>query len=173
MSADAVEVREVRILEFPLDVDARAQEQHAELMREFALLEIASPAARDDEIPQRLRTLIASLQQRYSGVSDDADMQRDAARSRGETSLDMTFQAPVPAGEACHALSALLDEADDYCRAGDQLLTLATAADLVAFRHWYLGEFTRQLRGESPQSWPDYVAEHQIVVSGSRATSSR
>ena len=46
----------------------------------------------------------------------------------------------------------MLDEADVFCREGE-LLTLATPADEVAFRRWFLNEFVRQLRGEPPRRW--------------------
>ena len=52
------------------------------------------------------------------------------------------------------ALGDLLDEADAYCAGGQHLLMLATPDDLLAYRRWYLGEFTRQAEGASPVPWP-------------------
>ena len=49
-------------------------------------------------------------------------------------------------------MQAMLDEADEFCRHSD-LLTLATPADLVAFRRWFLGEIIRQLDGGAPRPW--------------------
>ena len=54
---------------------------------------------------------------------------------------------------AAAEFDALLDEADDYCRAGETLLTLATPAPALAFRRWFLGEFVRQAAGEPPRPW--------------------
>jgi hypothetical protein len=53
------------------------------------------------------------------------------------------------------ALGAILDEVDELCRQGQYLLTLATPPDLVAYRHWLLEEFTRQIAGQEPVAWAD------------------
>ncbi len=53
-----------------------------------------------------------------------------------------------------------MDEADDYCRAGQHLLTLVTPPEALAFRRWYLGEFVRQIAGEQPRPWTDWRAEN-------------
>jgi hypothetical protein len=67
-------------------------------------------------------------------------------------------------------LCDLLDEADEFCRAGDRLLTLAAEPELVAFRHWYLGEFWKQVEGAEPVSWPDFQAS-QVGMLMDAATS--
>jgi len=51
----------------------------------------------------------------------------------------------------------MLDEADDYCRRGDHLLTLATPAEELRFRRWFVGEFVEQLGGAAPTPWPAYA----------------
>lgn len=61
---------------------------------------------------------------------------------------------PVEARAATLALRQMLAEADEYCRAGDELLTLAAPPDIAAFTGWYLQEFLRQLDGAAPQPWP-------------------
>jgi hypothetical protein len=50
----------------------------------------------------------------------------------------------------------MLDEADEYCRRGEHLLTLETPPELVRFRRWYLQEFVNQIAGAAPEPWPDY-----------------
>jgi hypothetical protein len=50
----------------------------------------------------------------------------------------------------------MLDEADEYCRSGQHLLTLAADDEIVRFRHWYLEQFIAQIAGEQPVAWPDY-----------------
>ena len=52
----------------------------------------------------------------------------------------------------------MLDEADDYCRAGRHLLNLATPDELRAFRSWYLGQVRDQLAGGPPEPWPEHWA---------------
>jgi hypothetical protein len=70
---------------------------------------------------------------------------------------DLVYVVPREAAGASQALSALYDEADEHCRQGRDLLTLATPPDLVVFRHWFLQEFVRQAEGRPPMSWPDYL----------------
>jgi hypothetical protein len=52
----------------------------------------------------------------------------------------------------------MLDEADEYCRSGQALLTLETPPDAKLFRQWYLDEFIGQLSGAPPTPWPEYAA---------------
>ncbi|MEP6696234.1 MAG: hypothetical protein ABJA34_05055 [Pseudonocardiales bacterium] len=51
----------------------------------------------------------------------------------------------------------LIDEADNYCRQGGTLLTLATPPEVKVLRHWYLGEFLRQGSGSPPIPWPVFI----------------
>lgn len=58
----------------------------------------------------------------------------------------------MEAAEGAARLESLLDEADEFCRAGD-LLTLAATGEGVAFRRWFLHEFVRQIDGRPPRAW--------------------
>lgn len=154
---------EVRIIGLPLEVQALAQEQHSELMREFALLEIAGPSGDEEHVPRRLRDLISTLLHQYGGVGAGPEAEREAARARGDATVDLVYRTPVAVGAACTALADLLDEADEFCRSV-RLLTLAALPELVAYRHWYLGEFTDQCLGGQPTSWAAYAGLHGVVV---------
>ena len=79
---------------------------------------------------------------------------------RDRTGNRLDYRVPQEAGLAAAALDAMLDEADAYCAAGEFLLTLQTPPGPLAFRHWLLGQFTDQLAGSSPVSWPDWAARH-------------
>lgn len=57
---------------------------------------------------------------------------------------------------ASKSLGAMLDEADEFCRQGKHLLTLAADEELVRFRRWYLAQFIDQAEGKPPVAWPDY-----------------
>lgn len=59
---------------------------------------------------------------------------------------------PPAVAAAAAQLRDLLDEADEFCCAGD-LLTLATQPEGRAFRRWYLDEFRRQIDGHLPRPW--------------------
>lgn len=149
----ATDLVEVRVLRSPLLLWQRASEHTDDLLREFALIRFG--AAQDGyAVSSRLSELIGDLQARYAGISAEPERQRLAALDAGELSLDLTYRTPVEAAQACTDLLARLEEADEYCRAGDQLITLAAPPDQVAFRRWYLGEFIRQIDGEPPTPWP-------------------
>lgn len=144
------ELREVRLIGFPLRLHQRATEHHAELLREFQLLALDAAAARD--VPGRLVDLMAELTETYAAGNAAPDAVRDAALARGDDSVDLTYRVPPSAAEACVRLERMLEEADEFCRA-DRLLTLATPEDAAAFRRWYLGEFAAQLAGAPPTPW--------------------
>lgn len=148
----APELREVRLIGFPLALHARASEHHAELLREFQLL--ALDPARGQDVPGRLVELVGELTGDYGRFTDAPEAARDAAAARGDETVDLVFAVPAEAGPACARLEALLDEADAFCRAGDRLLTLAAPPETVALRRWYLGEFRAQLAGAAPTPWP-------------------
>jgi hypothetical protein len=151
----ASEVVTVRLLQIPLPLWSRTQQQTDELLREFAL---AASSLEDHHLPVRLTALIETLNQQYAGTSTEQEQALFAASERGDLVLpELVFQVPAAASEASLALGAMLDEADDYCREGQHLLTLAATEEVVAFRRWYLSEFIRQVSGEPPVAWPDYT----------------
>lgn len=146
------DVREVHILEFPLDVYRRATEAFEGLRREFELVAIRTPEA--GEVPKRLLQVIDALTDQYESISSEPDRLRDEAIARGQTVVAaLVHQFPVAAAEACVVLNNMLDEADEFCRQGAVLLSLASPPEAIAFRRWYLGEFTAQVRGEPPLPW--------------------
>ena len=146
------ELREVRLVSFPLRLHQVATEHHAELMREFQLLALDSQVTRD--VPARLVDLVTELNAAYAGATEAVNAERDAALARGEEAVDLTYHVPEAVAEACVRLERMLDEADDFCRS-EQLLTLETPAEAAAFRRWYLREFTAQLAGAAPTPWPE------------------
>ena len=153
---DFSELVDVHLLELPVDVWARTQEHTDELLREFAL--IASDPAASGEVPVRLTHLIEVLTATYSGVGSDQEAQLYAAAEAGQAQIDdLSFSVPLATSEACLVLGETLDAADEYCRAGQHLLTLATPDELQRFRRWYLTQFIEQIAGKAPTPWPAYT----------------
>jgi hypothetical protein len=144
-------ITEVRILRFPLKVWAEASERFQGLLREFALMTLRPDMAED--VPVRLRALISSMQERYSGFLQMTNREREEALAAGLEYVDLTYRLPSSAKHPIRELLELLDEADEFCRQGD-LLTLAAPPEDVEYRRWLLGEFLRQLDGEPPTPWP-------------------
>jgi hypothetical protein len=155
------DLRTVRMLQLPVQIWAASQEHHDELMREFALMTAGhtdgDPVSAP--VPLRLLRLVGELTRRFAGTSDAQREQLFAAAARGVRSIDeLDYHMPLAARQACVELANMLDEADEYCREGEHLLTLATPDEVRLFRDWYLGEMVRQLDGAPPEPWPDYAA---------------
>lgn len=145
---------EVWLLGFPVDVQARAEEHHEELLREFSHI-AHSDVETSERIPDRLLALVARLRAQYEPFTGSARSEIEDARAAGRTRLDVRYVVPPEVKDVAAHLSAELDEADRFCRAGD-LLTLATPPEIVRFRRWFLEQFSRQIDGGSPTSWDEY-----------------
>ena len=157
MTADGLV--EVHIRAIPVPLWQQSQQHSDELFREFML--IAAERRRtqvDHDVPERLSALIEELTAQYGGFSGDNEQMLADAAAAGQESLDLVYEMPAAVSGAAQHLGDLMDEADDYCRRGQHLLTLATPEPLVRFRRWFLDEFVRQIAGEAPTPWPDYVS---------------
>lgn len=142
---------EVRLIGVPLDHHRDSAEHLDELRREFRLLEVQQ--AEDHDVPRRLLQLITRLEDRFATLVDSTGDDLDDAMDAGAATADLVYRVPPAAKAAVEALDALLDEADVFCRSGDTLLTLQTPPHALAYRKWYLGQFTAQLAGETPTPW--------------------
>jgi hypothetical protein len=147
---------EVQLLRLPLDVWQRTQEHVDDLLREFTLV------SQDEEaratVPGRLLALIEELSAGYGQFSTEQRLTMDAAVAGGQLEIDLRYQVPPAAGGAAQRLGDMLEEADEYCRRGDHLLTLATPPEEQAFRRWFISEFVGQVGGRQPTPWPEYRA---------------
>lgn len=148
----------VYLLGVPVRLQHKGQQHNDELTREMTL--IAEQLRRQQRpgraFPTRLVELVNSLARQYAGVSDEQNRQLEEARASGVETLDLTYQLPASAVDAVRALGHMLDEADEYCREGKHLLTLAAPPELVTYRHWFLSQFTDQAAGRPPVRWSDY-----------------
>jgi hypothetical protein len=148
----------VRLLGLPLPVQARAQEHSDELIRELTLVgEQMRQQGNHAGLPARLVTLVEQLTAEYSAFTGEQEQQVAEAAAAGRPTIDLDYRVPASTAEAVQALEAILDEADEYCRAGQHLLTLPTPPDLVVYRRWFLDQFARQIRGGQPLSYAEYV----------------
>lgn len=160
MTTGKDELVAVRLLRFPVDVWARSSEHFEGLRREFTLIALHPQAG---DVPRRLLELVNALVGEYAATVADAARVRNEAHARGDKEIpELVYRAPLHARDATSSLARMLDEADEFCRRGDHLLTLATPPEMVAFRRWYLGEFTAQLQGQPPLPWPE--AYHQQLL---------
>jgi hypothetical protein len=151
----------VRLLELPVPLHQRVEQHGQELQREMALLAVQLESEGEHgALPPRLMALMRDLSSDYAGIGDAASGEIEAAADAGRESVDVTYRVPDSVGPAARHLAAVLDEADEYCRRGRHLLTLAAPPDQVAYRHWFCGQFTDQVTGAPPVPWPAYAAQH-------------
>jgi hypothetical protein len=144
----------VELQALPVDLQVRATEHMQDLQREFVLIADGLQHGQDaPPLPRRLLDLVDALQRRYGGFTEAQEDQLDDAHRAGLPTVDLTFKVPADAAAAAVSLGTLLDEADEFCREGRHLLTLATPPDLVAYRRWYLQQFVDQVAGHPPVPW--------------------
>jgi hypothetical protein len=148
---------EVRILSLPVPILQGAREHGDGMMREFALIQLSEAG---HGVPRRLLELADELKERFSGFTAGTEAEVAAAEAAAANEIDIVYKVPADVSEACIRLGSLLAEADEYCRAGQHLLTLVTPPEAVAFRSWFLEEFVRQVAGEDPVPWPAWRAAH-------------
>jgi hypothetical protein len=145
---------EVHLLALPVALAAQARQHFEELTREFVL--IAEGSRDEQHVPARLLQLVDALTRQFGGINDEADQRLEDAIDAGLKALDdHVLRLPPQAGPAAKGLGEILDEADEYCRSGEHLLTLAASPELVAYRRWYLSEVLEQLDGRPPTPWSD------------------
>jgi hypothetical protein len=154
-SADSSgECTAVHLLQLPVPLAARAQEHFRELTREFTLM-VTGTDGPPESTPVRLLQLVDVLTRQFAGINSAAEERLDAAIVHGQPVIDdHVLLLPAQAGPAVSALGDLMDEADEFCRAGRHLLTLETPPDCVTYRHWYLGNVVDQLAGKPAVPWP-------------------
>ena len=147
----------VHLLALPVPLAAKAQQHFEELMREFVLIAAGHREGPSEyEVPTRLMNLVETLVQQFGAAAGPAEERLADAIDRGDQVIDdHVLEVPAQAGPAAQALGDLINEADEYCRRGQHLLTLATPADCVAYRNWYLGQVITQAQGAQPIAWTD------------------
>jgi hypothetical protein len=146
----------VHLLDLPVPLAAEAQEHFQELLREFSLV-AGDGSGSAEHVPARLLKLIDVLNRQFAGANSAAEERLEAAIASGQLVIaDHVLELPEEAGPAAQSLGYMIDEADAYCRNGQHLLTLATPARTVAYRHWYLGQVVDQLAGRPAVSWPSF-----------------
>lgn len=153
----AQDLVQVHLLGLPVPLAAKARQHFEGLQREFALIAAGSESGESHhQTPARLVELVEALTTQFAGVTTEADQRLEDAIELGrETIDDHVLALPLEAAPASQALADMIDEADEYCRQGEHLLTLATPPDCVAYRGWYLGQVISQLSGQPPVAWPD------------------
>ena len=151
----------VALLGVPIAGLLRAQARYEELFREFRLVVEQDPAGAADAIQGRLLALVDQLGTRFGGFTTGADAAWRRAVDEGRESVDLHYHLPADIGGLCAYYDLLLDEADEFCRAG-ALMTLAAPEETRGLRKWVLEEFTRQASGGAPTPWAQSSWAHRL-----------
>ncbi|HET9091579.1 MAG TPA: hypothetical protein VFN50_04160 [Acidimicrobiales bacterium] len=161
-AADDGGSRRIELLQVPVALWARADDEAQDLMREFAVIVLNRDRVASD-VPARLLELIKELQASYGPVGEAQAARLEQARAEEQPSIErLSYEVPAGIGDDVRRLAEMLDEADEYCRSGQLLLSLATSPGAKAFRDWFFDEFHRQLDGEEPTPWPSSRFATQI-----------
>jgi hypothetical protein len=154
----------MRLLDVPLALRERSRQHGADLLREMELISLGRAAGMTQhELPQRLMELSAELERVYGPYVGANTDDLDAALDRGdETMAEVVYRLPRGSLELVKHVDDILQEVDDYLRAGQELLTLAPPADVVAYREWVSREMQRQAAGEAPTPWPVFAARRGL-----------
>lgn len=152
---------EVWLLKLPVKLYARTQEHTAELIREMYLIEQQRlhDGSAAKSLPARLIELIEELTEGFSPMTAQQRAELSDAVKRDLDEIDLVYRLPVAAADASIRLNQLLDEADEFCRQGRHLLTLATPPELVRYRRWHVGEVATQLGGGPRTPWPEFAKQ--------------
>jgi hypothetical protein len=154
MTPDPVGVKQIVLLECPVELLAQSRAHNDALMRELAF---ATADADRDAAPVRLLELVDELRRRLAGLDADVEDQLAAARAADAPVVDLQVTLPRDGRDVALELAKLFDEAEEYCRRGE-LLTVAESEEPRRFRTWYLEEYVRQLDGEQARPWPHWRA---------------
>ncbi|PPK92860.1 hypothetical protein CLV92_11233 [Kineococcus xinjiangensis] len=172
MSED-VALAEVHLLGVPLQARARYLQHLDALVRELTLLRIGAQQHPETFLPPRLLQVAAQLHSAYAPFQTRPAAVMEAALAAGEDFCDVTYTVPVTLVPLARGMAEALEEADDFCRREQYLLTLPASQEVVAYRRWLFGEFERQLSGQAPRPWralPPPPAE-DVVPAGPAGTS--
>jgi hypothetical protein len=144
---------EVRLIGVPLRIRARSTEHEQDLLRELALVQVSADGDRESSVPGRLLRIADEIRTSYGAASARPNAEMEAALDRGEEAIDVLYAVPPEVRPVLRRAQAILEEAEQYCRDGQYLLTLASPPDVAAYRAWVFDEFERQLTGHDPVPW--------------------
>jgi polyhydroxyalkanoate synthesis regulator phasin len=152
----------VVLLDLPVAIWERADDEARDLMRELAVIALN----RDREVadvPSQLTDLIDELERDYGAISHDQARRLVQAQAARELVIDrLEYRLPRRAADDIRRLAEALDAADEYCQQGEHLLSVASSPVAKAFRDWFLGELATQLAGGEPTPWP--LSRYAAVV---------
>lgn len=146
----------VHLLGCPVRALEQELRRQRDLIRELTLMRIGNLHRARDAHPSSLLALLQDIERhnRDLGVTTNAVLDQHLVGDA--KTVDLDYLLTPEAGPKMARVSRLYDEIDVLTRDDAHLLTLPPTAKMVRLRHWYFGEFTRQLAGAAPNPWPEY-----------------
>ena len=138
----------IRLLDVPAQLFGQLRRYHFELRRELRLLAMTAPE--DYPIATRVTEMFARVEQERRTVVGISAL--DDAIARGLSSIDLVYEVPLTAPETMRRMRDMLDEVYETF-SSENLLAVRPPELLVELQTWYLTEFERQGRGETPLRW--------------------
>jgi hypothetical protein len=151
------EVRTHRVAvlrDYPLRLWVEQNEYFEGLLREASLLLIGEESGTvSHAAPRRLVQLAAELRDRFGGLLQTVNDERQSALDRGLDRMDSRLPLPKGLPSVLEHVRVALEETDEFCRR-DRLLALPRSAELIAFGTWTGTELIAQYEGAEPTPWP-------------------
>ncbi|WP_432510967.1 ATP-binding protein [Kineococcus sp. SYSU DK001] len=144
---------EVQLLGLPLRHRAALGVHVEGLLRELALIRLGREQDLGASLPARLLELAVDLDTTYAPYRAQQAQAMDDALAAGQVAYDAIYQASAASAAWVRHFSEVLEEADDFCRAQEHLLTAPAGREVVAFRRWLFGQILQQLAGQAPRPW--------------------
>jgi anti-sigma regulatory factor (Ser/Thr protein kinase) len=143
----------VRLARCPVQLSLRQDRHLDELIRELQLVD-----AGEAEPPRELARVISDLLQEQASARHMGRLTAQEAAAAGLERIDIDMTVPAEAAEAVQELNRAVRAADALCRE-QQLLTLASAPEVVLLREWMAQEIAAQIRGGTPPTaYEDWLA---------------
>jgi anti-sigma regulatory factor (Ser/Thr protein kinase) len=142
--------RRVRFPTVPVDGYLELQAHNDALFRELELVSIELEGDDGARVAAPLADLVDQLYRRFQGQRDSYRDAVAAAQARGEATVELETTATASAVSGASGYLALLEQADELCRAG-LLLTPEPSPAVRALRGWFVDQMAAQvLDGAAP-----------------------
>lgn len=140
--------------DYPLRLWLKQGEYFDGLLREVHLLLIGEQCGPVSHCaPRRLVEVAAELRDRFGGLLQTVNDERQAALDRGQDRMDCRLPLADGLPGLLEHVRDVLAETDEFCRQ-DEMLSLPRSAELVAFGTWTGTELIAQYEGAAPTPWP-------------------
>jgi anti-sigma regulatory factor (Ser/Thr protein kinase) len=136
--------RTVRFVGVPVAGYLELQAHNDALFRELELISIELEGDNAAEVAAPLADLVDQLYRRFRGQRDSYRDHVAVAKAAGRPTVELATTATAAAVAAAHGYLALLEQADDLCRAG-VLLTPEPSPAVQALRRWFVDQMAAQV----------------------------